>query len=297
MSLLTQILDWTKEIPDWQSDAVRRLFLAKTGLSEQDLSELYILLKASEGLPNLDEMETVPLTEKQLPVNANNDQTVILEEIKNLNHVNCIAPDQKLQFSKSGMTVIYGGNGSGKSGYARVMKQACRSRDQADTVYTNANNLAEKYAIPEAKFKVETGGETKKLKWTQGGDAEELLSTISVFDSRCARAYLTAEQDVAYLPYGLDIVENLANVVLPELQKRLTDEIAAIDTSTQVFGHLLGNTEVGALIAALSTKTNAKKLGELGNLTDEDNARIVELKNALSETDPIAKSRELSRLA
>ena len=124
---------------------------------------------------------------------------------------------------------------------------------------------------------------------------DELLSSISVFDSRCARSYLTAEQDVAYLPYGLDIVENMASDVIPELERRLSSEISAIDTNIYVFNHLTGETKVGALISKLSAETNPKTVEALGTLSQEEEKRIEALGKALAEADPITKAGDLKR--
>lgn len=206
MTLLNNILKWTQTLPAWQRDTARRLFQREEGLSEVDYAQLYALLKAGHGLPIPDNLVPEPLTSNHLPATNQSGQTHILKEIGNLTHVNRIAPDQKLVFSQTGMSVIYGGNGSGKSGYVRVMKQACRCRDQSERVYPNANDLAAARKTPKARFKIELNGTTKKTDWEQDCVPDDLLSSISVFDSRCARSYLTAEQDVAYLPYGLDIV-------------------------------------------------------------------------------------------
>jgi len=189
--------------------------------------------------------------------------------------------------------VIYGGNASGKSGYTRVMKRACRARDQEEKVHTDAYDPATQNCIPEAMFEIEINGTPKLVRWTSDSDSHDELATIAVFDWRCARAYLIAEQDVAYLPYGLDVVENLANIVLPELTKRLGEEIAAINVDTRQFEHLLGETEVGKLIASLSHDTDPAKVETLGTLSEDDKKRIVELNQALSEPDPTAKAMEL----
>ena len=194
------------------------------------------------------------------------------------------------------MSVIYGGNGSGKSGYVRVMKQACRCRDQSERVYPNANDLSSANKSPTARFRIEQNGTTHEIDWEQGGRIpDELLSSISVFDSRCARSYLTAEQDVAYLPYGLDIVENMARDVIPELDRRLSEEISAIDTSTYVFNHLTGETMVGELISKLGASTNPKTVERLGTLSKEEEKRITDLGKALAEVDPMTKATDLKR--
>lgn len=296
MSLLNDILVWTHTLPNWQRDAARRLLQREDGLSEKDYAELYGLLKAEHKLDNPDQLTPEPLTVSHLPATIQSGETVILKEMRELNNVNRIAPNQKLSFCETGMSVIYGGNGAGKSGYVRVMKQACRSRDQLETVHSNANDPAEYNLTPKAKFKINRQGTDKKVSWERGAASPEVLSMISVFDSRCARSYLTAEQDVAYLPYGLDIVENLARGVIPELTKRLTAEINAIDTSVMAFNHLLGETEVGKVISRLNAKTSVKTLETLGTLSKEEIARITELNKALAEADPLAKAGELKRL-
>ena len=295
MTLLDKILKWTQTLPNWQSDAARRLLQREDGLSDDDYSELFILLKTGHGLPNPDNLQPDPLATNHLPANINAGETIILKEMSELTHVNRIAPNQSLAFSETGMSVIYGGNGTGKSGYVRVMKQACRSRDQLEMVHTNANDLASAKQIPTAKFTIDKQGADKVLDWERGSSAPDELSMISVFDQRCARSYLTAEQDVAYLPYGLDIVESLANNVIPELTRRLNAEISSIDTNVYSFNHLLGETEVGKLISKLSARTNHKTVEVLGTLSEDEERRIADLNKALAEADPMAKAEELKR--
>lgn len=294
MALLNEILKWAEtKLPLWQQDAVRRLFQREDGLSSKDYDELYALLKAAHGLPNPPDLTPEPLKSAHLPAALKAGETVILKAIRDLKNVNRIAPEQKMPFALSGMTVIYGGTGSGKSGYARVMKRACRARDQMETVHPDANDPASKNCVPEATFEIEINGMSKHVQWTSERESPEELATIAVFDSHCARAYLTAEQDVAYLPYGLDVVENLANKVLPKLVCRLDEEIAGINIDRQPFNHLLGETEVGKLIAGLNDKTDPTKIKALSVLSELETKRIEKIGQALAEGDPITKAKEL----
>ena len=198
-----------------------------------------------------------------------------------------------MPFALSGMTVIYGGTGSGKSGYTRVMKRACRARDQMETVHPDANDPDSQNCVPEATFEIEINGMSKHVQWTSERESREELATMAVFDSHCARAYLTAEQDVAYLPYGLDVVENLANKVLPKLACRLDEEIAGINIDRQPFNHLLGETEVGKLITGLNDKTDPTKIKALSLLSELETKRIEKIGQALAEGDPSTKAKEL----
>lgn len=292
MALLKDILKWTESLPMWQRDACRRLFQKEGGLEEVDHSELYRILKAENGIEVEDVPEPVPLTNDHLPAEIAPGETVTLVTLRDFENVNQIPSDTALTFSEAGMTVIYGGNGSGKSGYARVMKRACRARDQSESIHPNANDPAAAGKEPTAKFDVIISGTSDEVAWSRDSTAPERLSSISVFDSKCARSYITAEQDVAYLPYGLDIVENLANQVIPKLSQMVEAEIEGIDVSKLPFVHLLGETEVGKVIEGLSVKLDADAIASLGTLTEDDTKRIADLETVLKESNPLAKAEE-----
>ncbi len=293
MALLNRILKWTESLPSWQRDACRRLFQMEAGLTENDYLDLYAILKEENEIEVEDSITPVPLAPEHIPAAVAPGDTVTLVALRDLENVNQIPNNHVLTFSEAGMTVIYGGNGSGKSGYARVMKRACRARDQSEPIHPNANDPAAASKEPAAKFEVKIAGTLSEVPWSRDSTPSDSLSSVSVFDSKCARSYITSEQDVAYLPYGLDIVENLANQVLPKLSEKLEVEIEGIDISTLPFVHLLGETKVGEVIAALSVKSDANAITLLGTLSEDDSSRITELETALKEGNPLAKAEEV----
>lgn len=292
MALLNDILEWTQSRPSWQRDACRRLLQKEGGLESVDYSELYVLLKKENGIEVDNAVVAVPLASEHLPAERASGETVSLVALRELNNVNQIPNNHTLTFSETGMTVIYGGNGTGKSGYARVMKRACRARDQSEPIHPDAHDPAAATKEPTAKFDVKVSGASEEVKWSRDATSPDRLSKISVFDSKCARSYVTAEQDIAYLPYGLDIVENLADQVLPNLSEKLEAEILGINVNKLPFDHLLGETEVGQVIHNLSAKSDADAITSLGTLTEDDTKRITELEIALKEADPLAKAEE-----
>jgi hypothetical protein len=127
MSILQELLIWANNLPQWQSDAVARV-LVKQSLTAEDLDDIYALLKMAHGIPDPKGRKPKPLTADQIPAPVTASTHIELRAMKNLRHVNAIAENQHLPFGTVGMTVIYGDNGSGKSGYSRVLKRACRAR-------------------------------------------------------------------------------------------------------------------------------------------------------------------------
>ena len=291
MSIFQEILAWTKGLPAWQSDAVARL-LSKPTLTADDQDDLLATLKLAHGIPDQKGRSPKALTADQIPAPVKAATHVELHAMKNMRHVNAIAENQRLHFSGIGMTVIYGDNGSGKSGYSRVLKRACRARDQAEPIYPNANVPARKTGIPEADFEISVNGAAQSVHWTQGKEAPPELSSFAIFDSRCARAYLDSEDDFNFVPYGIDVFERLANVC-QQLKTSIDREYAQSAVDLTVFAPLKGDTPVGRLIASLSANTTKGEIDALANLTPEDLAQHEALAKGLKESNPKEKAAQL----
>ncbi len=291
MSILHEILVWTRGLPAWQSDAVARL-LAKGKLTADDQNDLFALLKLAHGIPDPKGREPKPLTADQIPAPVKVTTSIELLAMKNLRHVNAIAENQRLPFSVDGMTVIYGDNGSGKSGYSRVLKRACRARDQTEAIHPNARLPAGKAGIPEAAFEISVDGVVQDVQWMQGKTPPPELSAFAIFDARCARAYLDREDDFSYVPYGLDVFEALAKVCT-QLKVMIETEHAQSSADLSAFAPLQGDTTVGKLIASLSAETTQAQIDALASLTPEELAQHVELGKSLKENNPKEKAAQL----
>ena len=291
MSILQEILKWSNNLPAWQSDAIGRLF-RKEELSTDDLDDLYALLKHEHGLVDPKNRKAKRLSADQIPMSPTSSIQIHLIAMKNLRNVNRIASDQRIPFSPQGLTIIYGDNGSGKSGYSRVLKRACRARDQSEPIHPNAFLQSEKTIRAEATFEVEINNSSKELDWEDGNVAPEELSAFAVFDSRCARSYLDSEGDYAYVPYGLDILESLADICR-RLKDKINAELIQSTVDDTAYRDLGGDTDVGKLISDLSAKTKPEQVIALATITDVENARHTELENSLKEENPKEKAAQL----
>lgn len=211
--------------------------------------------------------------------------------------MNAIASNERVPIGATGLTVVYGDNGSGKSGYSRVLKRACRARDQSEQILPNANLPAGKPALAEADFEISVdGGLPYDVHWTFGKSAPAELSSLSVFDSRCARAYLDNEDDFSYVPYGLDVFESLAKVC-KELKVKLDTEQAQFSSDLTAFASLQGDTEVGKLVTGLSAKSQPAQVEALATVSPEEVAHHGELDKGLKENNPKQKAMALRACA
>ena len=59
-------------------------------------------------------------------------------DIRFLENIEYLSPRNALKFAEKGLTVIYGKNGTGKSGYTRILKKVCgkpHTRDLIGNIY------------------------------------------------------------------------------------------------------------------------------------------------------------------
>lgn len=281
---LADILKWSADIPAWQRDALRRL-CGHAKLEPADLTSLVSICKGAE--------EGSPLDETHVRDPAASHAVVSLGALHGLSNVNALAPGERLSFGKSGLTVIYGDNGAGKSGYARVLKQLCRARSpKGEAILPNIYTATS--GTPSANVEFYIGAQKRNASWTQGSATDAMLSAVSVFDSRTANVHVENTNDLAYTPLPLRILAGLAQAC-QDVKVKLAAEIKALQEQTPAVlskPACKPETEVGKLVAALSGETKPEAVEKLAGLTAEGEARLQTLATDLTG-DPTRTLRQL----
>lgn len=290
MKILEDIQNWSRDRPLWQREALRRLVL-NGELSDEDTGALAEICKSGHGLA--EQRDTVHLAKEHVP-----DQTtgapVSLVSIFHHRGVNALAEDQTLKFGP-GLTVVYGDNGAGKTGYIRILKSACRARSPEKilgNVVSGTTPLAPVVAI---KYKV--GAEPDPREWS-GGNEDEFVSRVSVFDTQCAAIYLTEKTDVAFRPFGLHLFDKLVKAC-KAVRTKLELEQRALGTSTlaAVQATIPEGTAVAKFLANVSSLTKPEAVQALAQLSPEQDARLSLLEKSLLDlqaNDPEKLIRQLT---
>ncbi|HCE7961573.1 hypothetical protein [Pseudomonas aeruginosa] len=292
MTLLDEIIEWGSGLRPWQQEALRRIF-AKPELSPADIDALLQMVREQEG-DGATPAGIRPFTADDVP-GASSGVTVRLVGLSGLDQVNGFPSGRAVDLTPEGMTILFGHNGAGKSGYARVLKNACKARHRVD-VLPNAFDSATVPRPPSANFVILVNGTPQTVRWVQSEPAHPHLSAVSVYDVACANDYIDAEGVPAFQPYGLPHLTRLA-VLQRDLQARINTERGALVLDTRQFEPLKGGTEVGRFIANLGEKSDLTTLARLGSVSETEVQRLVFLKQTLLETDPGPKALVLERLA
>jgi hypothetical protein len=165
-------------------DALRRLAAAGE-LSEEDLSDLQRHVESVCELTDADVASVTPLAAEHLSDPSADAPRTILGALGPVRRVDRLANDQPpIRFAKNGITLVYGANASGKSGYCRIAKQLCRSLSPQDL---KANVYEAAPAAPpevDLVFGIEGGNpERQEMTWRHGDPSPAELARISVFDT------------------------------------------------------------------------------------------------------------------
>ena len=293
-STLKKIIDWSKTLPEWQSDAIRRL-LTQDELSPSDKAELLAMLKDKHGLGDPAKPIPKPRTLQHGEVSGAPAAatSIVLKSIDAISNVNALPDDSSIPFGHSGLTLIYGENGSGKSGYARVLKRACRARDKKERIHPNVFCPAPS-GPAEATFKIIANGSNQDITWIDGGLDSGLLANICVFDSKCARIIIDGNNEAHYLPFGAQVFEELVSL-LKDLRSVLQTEKPS--TVLPEWPDIPPETKAGQFVSQLSVNS---KLDTVGSWIDSDEQLLAEATKRLVQAeleDPAKAAQRLRNFA
>ena len=274
---------WGKSISDWQRYIISHAVRDGT-LGEERVNEAYRLFLREKGLDSGDE-ELPDVPESVTGRAAVEGAPLSLQEIKSLKNVNAIPESSRVTFGPQ-LTVIYGHNGAGKSGFARILSCACFSRSSSQIIRNIYDDDA--HDVPAtANFVVDRGnGFDDEITFTDGDEHDD-LKRVSVFDSSVARIHLAKENELGFQPAGFDVFDEAIRSIGLIAQKLEADINAK--TRPNKFDQLFADPgPVADKIAGLNAKSDFAELHALATFGDAEKKRLDEV--ARQEQELLAKS-------
>lgn len=276
VDVLKEILKWSSERPPWQRDALRRL-VNQGELNDSDISQLMEYCKARHGLASKATPE--PLDAQHLPQSGEDSTPVSLSSLTHHTGVNALASNQKIEFGPA-LTVVYGANAAGKSGYTRILKRACRARGAEDILGNVVSGGAP--GRPSATIHYSIAGADQEYKWDDDNPPHRDLSRVSVFDRHCASVYIAEQTDVAYRPLGLDLFDKLSDAC-EAVRLMLERERKELEGRAFHLPDVAEGTKVHDLLSHLTSLTNPESVKQLALLSAEETTQLDELRNRLRD--------------
>lgn len=288
-TVYAQISDWaTKELEFWEQATLEKI-AQSAELTEEDLKQLLVYFLEDAGLspkPVARPKLSLPGPSAQSP----GQKPCLLVRIFNLNNVNALPPDQEIVFGPQ-LTVIYGNNGAGKSGYARALGSACFTRGDR-TVLPNANSVDLK-ALPTADIEISTGSSPTVIPWSGGKPCQELRG-VYVFDSKSLNAHLAGPNPLSFSPGGLSLLTSLADATdkVRTLTKALADER---EKPHNLLPYFEGDSEVRDIVSNLGPGTDLSKLQSLSALSETEEQNLADLEKEIARLRLLDVPKQIAR--
>jgi len=295
-----RLQDWSAQQPEWVQDALHRAATSSDGF-EADAEAIAIRVQVAHGITSPGDHPCTAFDESCLTKGEGGAETTLLCSIGPLAHVDRLEPGQTLKFALDGVTIVFGENGSGKSGYARAARRLCNSR----VPVTLQGNVfaANQEATPVVAFTVKDGDEEPRtLTWTEGEPAPPELGHMTFLDTANARVYVEDKAEILFLPPQVQCLTRLGQLYVEAA--RICQERA--DGISRTFNSPIGvqfdaTTTAGRLVASLALTTALDKLPsedlmrEIGQWTEADAIKLADIRLQIAQG-PAAQARKLRRI-
>ena len=210
---IDDVVAWSNTQVPWRQDCLRRLAIAND-LSESDEAELLGMIKHAAGFTLAETPPTAdPFTKAHF--SGGSHVPIVLKGISNIAGVNRLVANASLAFCPKALTIVYGRNGSGKSGFVRILRTACRTRiESAATLKVLADVYGDGKGALSADIMIDAGAGDVPIAWSPGMPAAPQLGQVAVFDTASAQLYVDGGNKIRYLPFGLALPHRLNGVCL-----------------------------------------------------------------------------------
>jgi len=281
------VLDWIDTRPWWQQHALARI---ADGESIGESEYKAIAKSLFENPPVVpDGGWLASITAPQ----STNDEPVRILSVKGVANVNRLAANQELTFAPDGLTVVYGNNGSGKSGYARILQSMVRARHRADILPdVFADSPGEQSG--QVTFLIAETEHTSSL----GTTADPALGRVALFDEHCGDTYLNSEAEISYRPSAVQLLDDLSMVIAGV--RRVIEGWKVEKSMPEPLPDVSDLGSAATFLRALSSNTRDEEIAMATSCPHDIDQKIidqVEKVARLRTADPVQEKKELNRTA
>ena len=263
-TLQTEILEYVSSLPYWGEYIANQILLGNE-VSNETINTSYQFLLEDLGL--IEKTEHPEIEFKYSAINNTGYKSdLTLNKIQDVEGVNALAEKQTIEFNKQ-FTILYGENGSGKSGYTRLLKTVFYSKEPEQIL---PNIYSSERKSVNAKFVFLSEGTEENYTYEQRENP--IFRQFSVFDGKGLIRQLSGKNEFEFRPAGLSFFAKYTEAIT-NLEKKLNSEIDlrrprfSIEDLRSQFD---GESDITKLIEQLYNVPNIAELKKLIPFSAED---------------------------
>ncbi|WP_309343281.1 AAA family ATPase [Actinomyces oris] len=247
------ILRWLEKRPTWQRNLFQRI-VRNQAIDNSYIEQLVDLLVSSEAVAP----ETPALTIDELPQGGDTKEGIAICSVGDLKGINALLGGQTLKFSPNGMTIVYGDNGSGKTGYARLLKEIVGARHHEEIL---SNVFTDENCTQSAQINYRSGGTDQVATWSKSFN-DTKFGRVHFYDEACGNDYLQNETELSYRPSVLSLLDALIELI-DQVGKEIGKRIAVQEAKQFALPNVPDGTSAANFLSELSDHTDPHSLDQL----------------------------------
>lgn len=275
------LAQWFGERPVWVSEALA-LLLAKGTLTVEDTQMLAKCCQGADPSVNAKPVAAASFAPKVA------GKTIRLKSIAEPKGIEALNPRAPLVFGAEAVTIVYGHNGAGKSGYIRILNNVCGSKNRR----TLLGNVFEGAAAQSCKITYDVDGGQKELAWSPANGQHAELAALEIYDTECGQVYITAENEVALEPWLLGVFQQLIDTC-GEIDAVLRKEAAVLVSALPTMPAEYAGTSAAVWYSGLTAKTPGPEIAKWSDWIDVQQHELTALQARLLEKNPADQAKTL----
>lgn len=240
---------WANNSDEWVRLLVAEVLATGRPVGASVIDSAYKLFRQEKAL----DPREIDAVEK-LSTEARHDEAappLNLIKLSEVQGVNALVTGAEIE-PHEGLTILYGENGTGKTGYSRIFKALADSRT-ADVILGNVD--AEEEIAQSAKLAYKLGDDEREFLW-QGGRGVSPFTRMSIFDSPSVSTHVDDDLDYVYVPAALALFNHVI-AAIQGVTAQIDGAISGLGSgSTGLLSRFQRGSSVYPLIETLGASTD-----------------------------------------
>lgn len=277
---------WANDSDEWVRYIVRRVLTSGQALTLDEEDTAYSLFRQEKAF----EERTLPSEELLATLDAEEEavEPLVLTSLSGVQGVNALVPGGSIE-PHEGLTILFGENGTGKTGYSRIFKALAASRT-ADVILGDIDGTG--VSSQSATIDYRLGSQSYSQQWT-GQQGLSPFTRMSIFDSPSVSFHVDDSLEYVYTPASLALFNHVTAAVKSVQRKIEAAKSSLSSTADTLLNRFSRSASVYPLIQTLGAATDLEGLKSRSDTGQDVGDRVAALSRTVAALEADTITAEL----